>query len=110
MRRLMGYMKPYGTLVALSLFFLLIQSVLQVLGPQLTRIAVDKYLRPNGAATFLDPLLPAGAWSGLNRIAILYLVMLAGTFVTEFAQTYLMQYTGQLAMFDLRKQLMEHLQ
>jgi ATP-binding cassette subfamily B multidrug efflux pump len=110
MRRLLGYMKPYGGLVALSLFFLLIQSVLQVLGPQLTRIAVDKYLRPNGAATFLDRFLPADAWSGLTRIGVIYLAMLGGIFITEFAQTYLMQYTGQLAMFDLRKQLMEHLQ
>ncbi|HMD76344.1 MAG TPA: ABC transporter ATP-binding protein [Terracidiphilus sp.] len=110
MRRLLGYMRPYGALVALSLVFLLIQSVLQVLGPQLTRVAVDKYLQPNGAATFLDPLLPDNPWGGLTRIALLYLAMLGGTFVAEFAQTYLMQYTGQLAMFDLRKQLMEHLQ
>ena len=36
--------------------------------------------------------------------------MLTGSFVCEFVQTYLMQYTGQLAMFDLRRQLMEHLQ
>ena len=110
MRRLLGYMRPYGLLVSLSLVFLLIQSVLQVLGPQLTRVAVDKYLQPGGAATFLDPWLPADAWNGLTRIALLYLAMLGGIFVTEFAQTYLMQYTGQLAMFDLRKQLMEHLQ
>ncbi|HEV2447834.1 MAG TPA: ABC transporter ATP-binding protein [Candidatus Sulfopaludibacter sp.] len=109
-RRLLTYMRPYGTLVAASLVFLLVQSVLQVLGPQLTRVAVDKYLDPKGAPTFLDPLLPADPWNGLTRIAALYLVMLAGIFVTEFGQMYLMQYTGQLAMFDLRKQLMEHLQ
>ena len=110
MRRLLGYMRPYGKLVAASLVFLLLQSGLQVLGPQLTRVAVDKYLDPKGVRTFLDPLLPANPWDGLTRIAVLYLIMLAGIFVTEFAQTYLMQYTGQLAMFDLRKQLMEHLQ
>lgn len=110
MRRLLGYMRPYGKLVAASLVFLLLQSGLQVLGPQLTRVAVDKYLDPTGVHTFLDPLLPSDPWNGLTRIAVLYLIMLAGIFVTEFAQTYLMQYTGQLAMFDLRKQLMEHLQ
>jgi ATP-binding cassette subfamily B protein len=110
MRRLLSYMRPYGLLVTLSLVFLLIQSVLQVLGPQLTRVAVDKYLQAKGGATFLDPLLPADPWDGLTRIAMIYLLMLAATFVVEFAQTYLMQYTGQLAMFDLRKQLMEHLQ
>jgi ATP-binding cassette subfamily B multidrug efflux pump len=110
MRRLLGYMRPYRLLVGLSVIFLLLQSILQVLGPQLTRVAVDKYLQPDGASTFLDPLLPADAWTGLSRIALLYLAMLGGIFVTEFAQTWLMQYTGQLAMFDLRKQLMEHLQ
>ncbi|SPE39490.1 ABC transporter related [Candidatus Sulfopaludibacter sp. SbA3] len=110
MRRLLGYMRPYRTLVALSLVFLLAQSVFQVLGPLLTKTAIDKYLRPNGNPTFLDSLLPVGPWAGLSRIGLLYLAVLAGTFVTEFAQTYLMQYTGQLAMFDLRKQLMEQLQ
>jgi ATP-binding cassette subfamily B protein len=36
--------------------------------------------------------------------------VIAGTFVSQFVQMYYMQYTGQLAMFDLRRQLMEHLQ
>ncbi len=110
MRRLLGYIRPYRGMVALSLFFLLIQSILQVLGPLLTRTAVDRYLQPQPATTVFDPVLPADPWSGLARIALLYFCVLAGTFLSEFAQTYLMQYTGQLAMFDLRRQLMEHLQ
>src|SRR5207249_7458860 len=59
---------------------------------------------------FLDPFLPADAWSGIATVGLLYLVVIAGTFLCEFAQTYLMQYTGQYAMFDLRRQIMEHLQ
>ncbi len=112
MRRLLGYMRPYRVLVAFSLAFLLAQSGLQVLGPLLTKIAVDRYLQPTGraGAAFLDPLLPADPWSGLAKIGLLYLGVLLGTLVCEFAQTYLMQYTGQLAMFDLRRELMEHLQ
>ncbi len=111
MRRLLGYMRPYRRLVTFSLLFLLVQSALQVFGPLLTKTAVDRYLQPTGRGlTFLDPLLPADPWSGLTRIGLLYLGVLAGTFLTEFAQMYLMQYTGQLAMFDLRRQLMEHLQ
>jgi ATP-binding cassette subfamily B protein len=112
MRRLLGYMRPYKLLVAISLVFLLVQSVLQVLGPLLTKVAVDRYIQPNPhrVPTFLDALLPADAWGGLTRVALLYLALLAGTFVSEFVQMYVMQYTGQLAMFDLRKQLMEHLQ
>ena len=113
MRRLLGYMRPYRLRVALSLVFLLAQSVLQILGPLLTRTAVDRYLQPKSgkATTFLDAILPADPMDGdLTRIALLYFGVLAGIFFTEFAQMYLMQYTGQLAMFDLRRQLMEHLQ
>jgi ATP-binding cassette, subfamily B, multidrug efflux pump len=112
MRRLVGYMRPYRKLVGISLVFLLGQSILQVLGPLLTKVAVDRYIQPNAAriTTVFDAYLPADPWTGLARLGVLYLCVLAGSFVCEFAQTYLMQYTGQLAMFDLRRQLMEHLQ
>ena len=104
MRRLVGYMRPYRKLVGISLLFLIVQSALQVLGPLLTKIAVDRYIQPDAARaiTFLDPLLPADPWAGLQRLGLLYLCVLAGSFVSEFAETYLMLYTGQLAMFDLR--------
>ncbi len=112
MRRLLGYMRPYRALVSGSLFFLLLQSGFQVMGPLLTRAAVDRYLQHSQTPvhTLFDPILPADPWEGLTRIGLIYLGVLLGTFFTEFAQTYLMQYTGQLAMFDLRRQIMEHLQ
>jgi len=112
MRRLLAYMRPYRGYVGLSLIFLLLQSLLQVMGPLLTKIAVDRYLdpHPNRVPTPIDAYLPAGPWNGLAAVGLLYLGVLLGTFVFEFAQVYLMQYTGQLAMFDLRKQLMAHLQ
>jgi ATP-binding cassette, subfamily B, multidrug efflux pump len=112
MRRLLGYMRPYRARIAISLVFLLAQSALQVLGPLLTRTAVDRYIAPVAGPLpgFLARFLPADAASGLARIGLLYLAVLAGSFVCEFVQMYLMQYTGQLAMFDLRRQLMQHLQ
>jgi len=112
MARLLVYMRPYWKLVTLSLLFLLVQSVLQVLGPLITKVAVDKYLDPNARSvpTLLDPLLPSDPWLGLSKLAVIYVAILAGTLVSEFVQMYVMQYTGQLAMFDLRRQLMEHLQ
>src|SRR6516164_8841358 len=112
MRRLLAYMRPYWKVVVLSLTFLLAQSGLQVLGPLLTKVAVDRYVDPSAlpVRSFLDPVLPADPWSGLTRVGLLYLVVIVGTFVSAFIQMYLMQYTGQRAMFDLRRQLMEHLQ
>ena len=61
MRRLLGYMRPYRLRIAISLVFLLAQSALQVLGPLLTRTAVDRYIAPTGvhvAGTI--SALPAG--------------------------------------------------
>jgi len=112
MRRLLSYMRPYRRYVALSLLFLLLQSILQVAGPLLTKVAVDRYLArgPNRVPTIIGPYLPANPWTGLSAVGALYLGVLLGTFVFEFAQVYLIQYTGQLAMFDLRRQLMAHLQ
>jgi ATP-binding cassette subfamily B multidrug efflux pump len=112
MRRLLAYMRPYWRLVSVSLVFLLVQSGMQILGPLLTKIAIDKYVSPGAAPvrTILDPWLPVDPWRGLSVVGLLYLGVIAGTFVSQFVQMYYMQYTGQLAMFDLRRQLMEHLQ
>ena len=110
MRRLLRYMLPYRWRIAISLVCLIAYSLLQVCGPLLTKIAVDRYLAPTGGATILDRWLPAGAFQGLAFISGLYLAVLAGIFVTEFGQMYIMQYTGQLAMFDLRREMMTHMQ
>src|SRR5271156_754411 len=112
MRRLIRYLKPYRGAVAVSLFFLLLQSITQVAGPLLTRLAIDKYLaKPEHPVTSpLDGWLAADVWTGLAQISALYLASLLVGFACEFVETYLMQRTGQLAMFDLRRELMERLQ
>jgi ATP-binding cassette, subfamily B, multidrug efflux pump len=110
LRRMVSYMAPYRRYVGVSLVFLLMESGLQVLGPLLTKAAVDRYLQPSHSRTFLDPILPADAWAGLTTISLLYLAVLAASFLAEFVQMYYMQYTGQLALFDLRKEIVGHLQ
>ena len=112
MRRLLSYLQPYAGYIALSLVFLFVYSALQVCGPLLTKLAVDRYLVPGGAniATPVDRYLPADKWQGLTLISLYYLFVLVGGFLSAFGQTYIMQYTGQRAMFDLRRELMSHLQ
>jgi len=112
MRRLVRYLKPYRGAVAVSLFFLLLQSVAQVVGPLLTKLAIDRYLaKPDYPVhSPLDPWLSSDIWTGLAQISALYLASLLLGFVCEFVETYLMQRTGQMAMFDLRRELMERLQ
>jgi ATP-binding cassette subfamily B protein len=105
-------MRPYRLDVAVSLVFLLLQSALQVLGPLLTKIAIDRYLQPSPQRlpSFFERWLSDNPWTGISQVALMYLAVLLGTFLFEFGQIYLMQYTGQLAMFDLRRELMAHLQ
>jgi ABC-type multidrug transport system, ATPase and permease components len=112
MCRLLGYMRPYKGVVAVSLVLLFANAGVQVLGPLLTKIAVDRYLVPAGASarTPLDHWLAADAWTGLGQISLLYLAAVLAGVGLEFGQTYLMQWTGQQAMFDLRRQIMRHLQ
>jgi ATP-binding cassette subfamily B protein len=113
MRRLLTYMKPYKLIVSLSLVFLLFDSLLQIIGPLLTKLAVDRYLVPShGPQTFpwLNGWLSRDPWAGLSQLAGVYLAVVILGFAFDFGQTYLMQWTGQQAMFDLRRQLMAHLQ
>lgn len=113
MRRLLAYLKPYKRVVAVSLALLLIDSLLQIIGPLLTKIAVDRYLAPvahPSAIPIIGGWLSKDPWTGISQLTLVYLGVIVIGFAFRFGQTYLMQWTGQKAMFDLRKQLMTHLQ
>ena len=113
MRRLLRYMKPYRLVVAASLVLLLVDALFQIIGPLLTKLAIDRYLVPTNHAhtfPFLDRWLSTNPWTGLGQISALYLAVVIFGFFFDFGQTYLMQWTGQKAMFDLRRELMTHLQ
>ena len=112
MRRLLYYMRPYWRTVSASLVFLLGTSILQTAGPLLTKLAVDKYLDPASRrfSTPFDRFLSPDPWTGLAQISALYLLCVVGALFFDFAESYLMQWTGQKAMFDLRREIMSRLQ
>jgi ATP-binding cassette subfamily B protein len=111
MRRLLTYLRPYKWHVAVALAAIILKSVLDVLGPYLTKVAIDKYLAksPNSHSWIGDRLSDAPL-TGIAQIGGLYVGILIFTFAFEFIQTYLMQWTGQKVMFDLRRQIFRHLQ
>ena len=86
-----------------------------MLGPFLTKIAIDKYLAKSpdshsSAHSWIGDRLSSTPLTGIAQIGGLYVGILALTFALEFVQTYLMQWTGQKVMFDLRSQIFRHLQ
>lgn len=111
MRRLLAYMWPYRAYVIVSLVLLGINSLVQIAGPLLMKTAIDRYLAPSpGQHSFLDPWLSAEPWTGLTQVSVLYLAAVLIGLLMDFGQTYLMQWTGQNTMFDLRRDLMKRLQ
>ncbi len=112
MKRLLTYLRPYKGHVFMALVAIVIKAGADVVGPYLTKTAIDKYLARStaGSRSVLDPWLSSEPLHGLGQIASLYVALLLLTFVLEFVQTYLMQWTGQKVMFDLRSQIFRHLQ
>jgi len=67
---------------------------------------VDRYLVPALASRITYD----AAMRGIGRIVLLYLAALSGRFALDYAQTRMMQRVGQLAMYDLRRELFDRLQ
>ena len=111
MRRLLTYLRPYKWHVLIALAAIILKSSLDVLGPYLTKVAIDKYLAksPN-SHSWIGDRLSSAPLTGIAQIGGLYVGILVFTFTLEFIQTYLMQWTGQKVMFDLRSQIFRHLQ
>jgi ATP-binding cassette subfamily B protein len=111
MRRLLTYLRPYKWHVVAAVASIILKSGLDVLGPFLTMIAIDKYLAksPN-SHSWIGDRLSSTPLTGIAEIGALYVGILVFTFGLEFVQTYLMQWTGQKVMFDLRRQIFRHLQ
>lgn len=94
--RLAHYLRPHTGLVILSLGVLLLDSLLNIAGPYLTKVAIDEHIRH-------------GDLAGLTSVAILYLGALVGGAVTQLLRVYLLQLTGQKAMLQLREQVFQKL-
>jgi ATP-binding cassette subfamily B protein len=112
MGRLLTYLRPYKLQAGISLAAILIKAGSDVLGPYLTKVAVDRYMtaRPAPHPAFLTRWLSSNAMVGVTQIASLYLGTLVLSYCLEFVQTYLMQWTGQKVMFDMRSQIFRHIQ
>lgn len=97
MRRLLGYLRPHRRAVVVALVSIIGYSVLQLAQPYLTKLAIDDHIT-------------TGNLEGLDRIAFAFLVVLVGSFILEYLQTFTMQMMGQRIMYDLRMQIYRHLQ
>lgn len=114
LRRLLGFLRPYWSRVAVGVVLLLVHSAVQVIIPLFYKLAVDKYIQPSETIgkelTWLAALFPPDPWAGLNYLAMAFLLLLTVGFLAAYGQAYTMLVTGQYVMYDLRMKLFAHLQ
>src|SRR3989454_2997121 len=97
LRRLLTYLRPYEAAVAVSFLLIVVMAALDLVGPYLTKIAIDRYIMQGDAP-------------GLARVAALYMLTLLAAFAVRYGQVYILQMTGQKVMLDMRRQIFGHLQ
>ena len=111
MKRLLRYLRPYRWQVIVALVAIILKAGADVLGPYLTKVAIDKYLANRTEShSLLDRFLSSQPLVGIAQISAIYIGLLLISFLLEFTQTYIMQWVGQKVMFDLRAQIFRHLQ
>src|SRR5579871_1314144 len=111
MKRLLKYLRPYKWQVGIALGSIVLKAGADVLGPYLTKIAIDRYLvKVPGAHSPFDRFLSTQPMVGIAQVSGLFIGCLVFSFLLEYLQTYFMQWTGQMTMFDLRSQIFRHLQ
>ena len=97
MARLLRYLRPYKLQVAGAVALLMLASLLAVIGPYLTMIA-------------LDEAIPGGDGRQLALLAALFMAATALIFVFQYVQALVTTWLGQRVMYDLRTQIFRKLQ
>lgn len=97
MRRLLGYLWPYWRQVAVAFAAIFVASAAALAQPYLVKQAIDQHVATRTLA-------------GLDRLALIYTLVLVAAFIAEYVQTWTMQMIGQRIMFDLRMAVYGHLQ
>jgi ATP-binding cassette subfamily B protein len=123
-RRLGHYLRPYWWQAAVSALAVSLKSLCDVAGPYLIMVGIDRYFPKDsgfspatnllahvlGSTNWLARRLPADPYQGINRLAAIYFCVALSAYLFEFVQIYLMQWTGQKLIFDLRRDIFRHMQ
>lgn len=97
MKRLWRFMAPYKWTFLACLLLLPATTAMELLQPEILQWAIDDFLIP-------------GEVEGLTLVALLFVATLVGRVILQLTQFYLMQKAGQRALFDVRKEVFEHVQ
>src|SRR6476646_4187882 len=97
MRRLFVYARPYSVLVVAALACLIVDGLMQLVGPLMTQRVIDV-------------ALPAHSASLVWRSALIFGCSLVIGFACQYGETLLTALLGQRVMRDLRRDIFGHVQ
>ena len=104
--RLMQYLRPYRWQVFFAVAMSLAVAGMELVGPFLFGRGVDRFILPG----WRGDITRKAAFMGLGLIVVAYLGSLAASFALQYLQMRIMQSVGQKTMYDLRKEIFQHLQ
>src|SRR6266513_160048 len=105
MRRLLTYVRPYLRLTIVALVFLILVSLVDLVGPALIGYGIDHYIAPK-----TQTLSETQRSIGLLEVALVYLLVLMLGLTLRYLHVLLLSIIGQRIMFDMRSQMFDHLQ
>ena len=95
--RLLKYLTPHKGRAALATLLMLGVSGVTIVGPYLTKVLIDDYI-------------VAGDTTGLNRLALLVVLLFTGAWLLSYLRGIVIASMGQNIIYGMRQGLYEHLQ
>ena len=96
-RRLLGYLRPYRRNLAVALLLMSVATAANVSGPYFVKLAFDNGLEQRNVNV-------------LSQAVLGYLLAAAVMWLGTYLRVRIMAVTGQNVIFDLRRQMFDHLQ
>ena len=97
LKRIITFLLPYKKWVAVASVSVIVAAFLGPLLPKLVQITIDRDV-------------VSGDIEGLQKMIVLLVILLVAEGLLSFVNTYLTQWIGQQAIYDLRKRLYRHIQ
>lgn len=97
MKRLLLYAKPHWIFFIIAILMLLASTLTDLARPKLMQVAIDDCINKGDAHK-------------LGTIGMLFIGTIVLGFIFNFIQIYILTYTGQTIIYNLRQQVFSHLQ
>ncbi len=99
---LLRYIKGHSLLILFSILVVIVSAVVDILPPYIVKDAIDGYIT--------NTSLPASQrLQGVTKDAFLFLGVISTSFLLNFLSLYISSYTGAKIVYQIRKDLFDHI-